>query len=296
MEPQKELSVGTLLKSEREKKGLRLIQIARSTKLREHFLEAIENEEWQKLPSPVYVKGFIRSYAKSIGLDSQEIIKLYKKSAPEKKIIPAPLIREKASHKKKTLLFILPVFIVLALLVFLKTGEKNLLQEKRDITSLKEVNKEEPGPAEVIEEKDTDPVAENHETAIKKSEEPDPVVIPKEDIPDVSSDEEAFLQDNSNTEQYESQSGEIEDLVLTGIVNMKTYVKIYVDNNPPKEYIFQPGSRPQWVAKKGFDVVVGNAAGIEFEFNGKNIMDLGGPGKVIRMRFPDNFESTTYGN
>ena len=86
----------------------------------------------------------------------------------------------------------------------------------------------------------------------------------------------------------------VNDLVLKGIVNMRTWVKIYVDDNPPLEYIFQPGSRPQWTAKKGFDVLVGNAAGIEFEFNGKMIKDLGALGKVVRVRFPEDFESKLY--
>ena len=86
----------------------------------------------------------------------------------------------------------------------------------------------------------------------------------------------------------------IDELVLTGIVNMRTYVKIYVDDKLPKEYIFQPGSRPQWSAREGLDVVVGNAAGIEFDFNGKIVRDLGGLGKVVRVSFPENFKSSIY--
>jgi hypothetical protein len=82
--------------------------------------------------------------------------------------------------------------------------------------------------------------------------------------------------------------------VLTGIVSMRTYVKIYVDDNPPKEFIFQPGARPQWTAREGFDVVVGNAAGIEFEFDGERRGNLGKPDSVVRIGFPEDFKSSLY--
>ena len=42
------------------------------------------------------------------------------------------------------------------------------------------------------------------------------------------------------------------------------------------------------------DILVGNAAGVEFEFNGKMIKDLGEPGKVVRVRLPEDFESKVY--
>jgi cytoskeleton protein RodZ len=86
------------------------------------------------------------------------------------------------------------------------------------------------------------------------------------------------------------------DLVLTGIVNMRTYVKIYVDDNSPKEYVFRPGSRPQWTAKKGFNIILGNAAGMEFDLNGKRMKDFGKLGKVVRLSFPEDFRPNVYGD
>jgi cytoskeleton protein RodZ len=67
-------------------------------------------------------------------------------------------------------------------------------------------------------------------------------------------------------------------------------VKIYVDDKAPKEYMFRPGSRPQWEAKEGFYVMVGNASGIEFDLNGKVYRNLGKEGDVVRLRLPDDFE------
>ncbi|MBW1998500.1 MAG: DUF4115 domain-containing protein, partial [Deltaproteobacteria bacterium] len=83
-----------------------------------------------------------------------------------------------------------------------------------------------------------------------------------------------------------------ETLTLTGIVKDKTWVRICVDDEDPKEYIFKPGSRPQWQAKHGFYILVGNAAGIDFNFNGKIIENLGEIGRVKRLRLPKEFRGT----
>ena len=68
-----------------------------------------------------------------------------------------------------------------------------------------------------------------------------------------------------------------------------TYVRIYIDDKAPKEYLFRPGTRPHWEAEKGFYVIIGNAAGIEFEFEDKLYENLGRHGKVIRLQFPKEF-------
>jgi len=80
-------------------------------------------------------------------------------------------------------------------------------------------------------------------------------------------------------------------MTLRATVIEKTYVKIIVDDNPPKEFIFQPGSNPDWTAERGFEVTVGNASGIEFEFNGNIYRNLGRSGRVKTLRFPEDFKT-----
>jgi hypothetical protein len=72
-------------------------------------------------------------------------------------------------------------------------------------------------------------------------------------------------------------------------------MRIYIDDQEPKEYIFEPGSMPQWKAREGFDILIGNAAGIEFDFKGENISGLGILGQVVRLRLPENFEARISG-
>ena len=80
-------------------------------------------------------------------------------------------------------------------------------------------------------------------------------------------------------------------LVLKAFITSRTWVRILIDGQEPKEYIFQSGARPQWKAREGFDILVGNAAGVEFDFNGEQIKDLGTLGQVVRLKLPKGFES-----
>ena len=80
-------------------------------------------------------------------------------------------------------------------------------------------------------------------------------------------------------------------LTLSATVNLRTYVRIIVDDDPPKEFIFKPGANPDWTAKRGFEVKVGNAGGIEFVFNGEDIGTIGDMGRVRTVSFPDDFKT-----
>jgi hypothetical protein len=117
-----------------------------------------------------------------------------------------------------------------------------------------------------------------------------PAEIPqKAQTPEVNSSAvEAKEQSTSN----EQEPGEVLDrtrLVLTGHVKERTWIRICVDDQEPKEYIFQPGSRPQWKGVRGFNILIGNAAGIEFDLNGETYENLGELGKVVRLKLPKDF-------
>lgn len=70
-------SLGILLRSQRESKNISLKELARQTKIREHFLRALEEDRYEDLPPPIYVKGFLASYAKVVGLNPKEILQQY---------------------------------------------------------------------------------------------------------------------------------------------------------------------------------------------------------------------------
>jgi cytoskeletal protein RodZ len=59
----------------RERKGVDLNRAERDTKIRAHYLDALERGEWRALPGAVYTKGFLRNYALYLGLDAEEILR-----------------------------------------------------------------------------------------------------------------------------------------------------------------------------------------------------------------------------
>lgn len=72
-----ELELGSLLKKAREEKGLNLDDIQEETKIRKKYLEAIEENNFDVLPGRVYLKVFIKGYAREVGLNYQDLLKKY---------------------------------------------------------------------------------------------------------------------------------------------------------------------------------------------------------------------------
>lgn len=67
------LSIGSYLKTIRTSQGLSLQHVAQRTHIQPNQLRAIETGNWIKLPEAIYVKGFLKKYAQSLGLDGKSI-------------------------------------------------------------------------------------------------------------------------------------------------------------------------------------------------------------------------------
>jgi len=70
-------SPGKYLKAKRELRNLSLKRIAKSTKIREASLRAIEEDKYELLPAAFYVKGFLTIYARYLRLDPHDVVLRY---------------------------------------------------------------------------------------------------------------------------------------------------------------------------------------------------------------------------
>ena len=70
-------TLGEYLRRERELRHISLDEVVESTKISRRYLEAIEDGRYDRLPGEAFVRGFIRSYVKYIGLDPQETMLMY---------------------------------------------------------------------------------------------------------------------------------------------------------------------------------------------------------------------------
>jgi cytoskeleton protein RodZ len=68
---------GEHLKREREMRGVSLEEVSAATRISTRFLEAIESDDWDRLPGGVFNRGFIRSVARFLGLDEESMVAEY---------------------------------------------------------------------------------------------------------------------------------------------------------------------------------------------------------------------------
>jgi cytoskeleton protein RodZ len=286
---------GAVLKAEREKRGLSHDQMAHITKLRTHVLDALEREEWDKLPALVFVKGFIRSYAKALDLDDESIADLYRKIGPTGEEPPKPLVAPGKSKKRLAylvLIILLFGIVVISLLMGYPrwkpgTGTVATPPESQEGLSPKKESPPSGKGAPDSSEENSISLSDLEPPQTDRVDEPGNAV--KVEAAPSGDGSEKPLPVPSATPAGPSPDAH----VLKAFIKSRTWVRILIDGQEPKEYIFQPGSRPQWVAEQGFDILVGNAAGVEFEFNGEKIEDLGKLGQVVRLRLPEDFENRT---
>ncbi|MEM1247696.1 MAG: RodZ domain-containing protein [Acidobacteriota bacterium] len=76
-------SLGGWLRGQRESREITLRDIAENTKISLRYLEALEEDRHEILPAAVFAKGFLREYAKYVGLDPDEVVNRYLASFPE---------------------------------------------------------------------------------------------------------------------------------------------------------------------------------------------------------------------
>jgi hypothetical protein len=70
--------IGQTLRESRMRARIDISELEAETKIRAKYLRALENEEWDLLPGPTYVKSFLRSYADALGLDGRMLVEEYK--------------------------------------------------------------------------------------------------------------------------------------------------------------------------------------------------------------------------
>ena len=68
------MTIGAVLAERRGERGLSIEQVASATRIRAEHLRALESDEPERLPAPVYAKGYLRTYALYLGLDPEPLV------------------------------------------------------------------------------------------------------------------------------------------------------------------------------------------------------------------------------
>lgn|GEM_PF-845333 len=253
-------TLGEFLKRERESKSISLRELAKKTKVREQFLKAIEEDRFELLPSPVYIKGFLSAYAKSIGLAPRDVLLRYERSLKGEPIIAPEVKPEKEPERK--------------------AEEKSEKQPKKKLEkkSLKEL---------IWSRKQIWIVSGIITISLFISYFFHPYLSgpPVEPPPNMKETHEALpIVPNTQTQEA-SLSVEGKPFLLEIKAIEETWMQIQIDGKLKVEAFFKPGEGNAYQAANRMELLVGNAGGIDMVFNGKRLERFGGSGEVITLIF-----------
>jgi len=106
---------GKTLRTEREKQGIDLQAVSDETKIRTHYLNALEEEDFDALPPRVYATGFVTTYARFLKLDPEAMVSQFKHLAYHDKVVPPPVIAEERPKRRPKI----PIKNIMAAAIFL---------------------------------------------------------------------------------------------------------------------------------------------------------------------------------
>lgn len=255
-------SFGEELRREREIRGISLKEIADSTKISRRFLEAIEKNDHKALPAAVFTRGFVREYARYVGLNSDDMVMRYNAAAEiDDRVDKGPIldkhppvqVRDISPRpgKKKGIppiwarvngnaIFLLFIAVALAGVAWWAVRNRRVFET---------------GPSEP-------PVATTAAVATAP-----PVVTATESVPPLtpppSATDESMLR-------------------LTVDATANSWVVLEADGKTVLSGEMTPGERKSFEANDAFRFrSIGNAGGIALTLNGSQVPSLGEQGKVV---------------
>jgi cytoskeletal protein RodZ len=252
-------TVGSYLREVRESRGLTLEEAARITRIGKNYLLAIEGEMFDKLPNPAYIKGFLRVYAGYLGLSGDEIIAMYDRSlAPlPPQFSPdstknEPLQKERAAGARPGR-WLVPVILLIAVVtVAYIVGGKD------------EKGHKSPAPVPL--------------TATL----PGPVQPPRSTVRQQPGPR-ITVAAPPKSGMVESGGEQPSGIILKLKVNQDCWLNITIDSTVSQQYDLKAGDLIEWKGEKVFVLDLGNAGGIEAEFNGKSLKPFGESGKTAHV-------------
>jgi cytoskeleton protein RodZ len=266
------LRFGHYLKSKREEAGLDLEYISMKTRIGTKILESIEKEDHAKLPEPVYVKGFIRAYAMVIGADGESIIHNYLESRRNYPGIKQSTAEFTKKRKKKRHNF-WPRFImgamVMASLIAIVALTVSFYQGR-----FRSEPPELDDPAGKILNQDDDLSA-----TLKISEQPEE--INEEAI-------ESLTEENAEEQEVTMPEKKPVMLNLSITATADTWMRVIIDGDGENkmDYSLKPGDKISLNASSNYNLLIGNAGGVQLNLNGQPVQIPGRMGQVVNLTLP----------
>lgn len=282
------------LKALREAKGLSLRDVFERTRISAVNLEAIEKGQFHLLPTPVYARPFIRSYALVIGAESEILLDAYERHLQSlndriRQEQEAGGTRRKTNGRYKRAIWLLSAAATAAIIVIFVLVRYN-----------------QPGP-EIVPGQPAAPVQQAPD--VKPAETGPPIAQP---LPEASPGQEKTVKADNiptaaqsrETLQARAPATPADNIPVKSVqpeipkqATEKNYrlfmearepvwLRIREDRNQSEQMILKAGETLERFAAESFTVDIGNAGGIDIMFQGKPVGSIGKRGQVVHLRFP----------
>lgn len=132
--------VGQYLRRHREKKQMSVEEISRSTRVPMDSVTRIEANQFDELPGEVFVRGFLKSYARAVGLPVDDVLARYTASRRVAWVTPLPISSPAGTARGRRFgvaiaFVLLLILFTLALSIVLKPRGHDMPQELSDVVS-----------------------------------------------------------------------------------------------------------------------------------------------------------------
>ena len=302
-------SIGEFFRQVRETKGLTIDEVASKTRIRTDFVKALEDGNFAKLPDQVFARGFVRSYARSLGLDEDDAIHRFDQSAGayydkhvERERLRVRQAEEERKRKANRKAVAIAIGIAIITLIFLLSREQSSLLVRRS-SSDAPVSAAKRTPPPIPESQDAPPSQQPEpapsvpktkpsespvvpaETATKKTAEPatSPAATASA-VPETAAPSPSPLGSDGplggiSLEGSGATDGQLAlDLEATEL----SWVVVQIDGGSPQEALLRPGEKAKYKGQDQFILTLGNAGGVKAELNGQPQKPFGPSGKVAR--------------
>jgi cytoskeleton protein RodZ len=262
---------GDSLKREREMRGVSLDEISVATRIATRFLQAIENEQWDQLPGGVFNRGFVRAFARYLGLDEENIVAEYALAVGDRPSVPVWTGSPPAvTSEQPWAAWIIAGIIVIALIaggwfaarrIYAWRAARRAAQNAA-VTAAPETPAN-PVPAAASSDSSANPVATSETPSGKVDSSP----VTNATSPTASSATPTI-------------PGRLELKIEAG---KKTKVTVDADSNRVFNGTMKAGEDHTFTAKDRFQISARDAGALLLELNGKTLAPIGPPGHAGKV-------------
>ncbi len=257
-------SPGSILRRCREFHKITLEEAAEATKVSISHLKALEDDQISEFANIVYLKGFIRIYATFLGLNSDDIARMYTKLFGVQKDKADPDGISPPRHRSKRFLITLKRMIFPALLLLLILITTNYYMHPPPPLV------RQPQVAAVIAPPVQSAAVQNVQSTVRRVKDIPPPKV-----------EKLSVQSNivEKSEQPERSAAVAKGFILKITVTQNGALMVTVDGSAAQPYELTAGDIIEWKAEKKVALELSNSARVDLELNGKPYKSLGASGK-----------------